>query len=213
MRTQRRHSGIVALSVLVLTLLGCNLPLKPTPAPTATSASIGVGGNAGNGQQSTPTPPVTPTAPTPTPRRTPTAQTPTLPTPTQPTPPTPGPTPTVYLGPWEVKQTQVQGDERLSGVVCTTQLRFKVHSTTSTTSFDILFVPETYNSGEWSYFYVLSDLGENDLAYGNYSISEQAPDGSMTVTMSGTDNAKYNGGETNVPIHYTFALVPSTRQC
>ncbi len=213
MRTTRRHSGLVALSVLALTLLSCNLPLMPTLVPTATRASIGVGGNAGNRQPAGLTQPATPTAPTPTPRRTPTAQTPTPPTPTQPTPPTPGPTPTVYLGPWEVKQTQVQGDERLSGVVCTTQVRFKVHSTTSTTSFDILFVPKTYNSGEWSYFYVLSDLGENDLAYGDYVISDPGPDGSMMVTMSGKDNAKYNGGETNVPIHYTFALVPSTRQC
>jgi hypothetical protein len=184
MNTKRLNIAICFLAMSLL-ILGCGLgqlsPQTGTPTPTLTP---------------TPTPKNSPT-PTPTPTDTPT------PTATR---GTPEETSVSYL----VKQIETLGGEVISGSVCSLTKPFSVNSVTPKVAFVFVFVPIDAQHGNMMYTYSIPSAGESHDAKGTYTISPASPDGTLLLSLAGSDHVVFKGFDGNIPIHYKFDLVPST---
>jgi len=124
--------------------------------------------------------------------------------------PTPDPTPSPQ-GPYVVKQIVTLGDETIAGEVCSTAVAFGVNVTTPKITFTISFAPETVEGGKWSESYSFPSLGETHDANGSYTLSPAGPDGTLLLTMKGSDHVVFNGFDGNLPLNYQFDLVPSSQ--
>jgi hypothetical protein len=111
--------------------------------------------------------------------------------------------------PYAIKQTQNRGGESISGQVCSTAAPFQVSTLTPTVDFTWSFTPQSSNSGTWSYDYAFPSLGESHAATGTYTIAPPAANGTLSLSLTGSDHVVFNGFDGNVPVTYGFALVPS----
>jgi Divergent InlB B-repeat domain len=114
-----------------------------------------------------------------------------------------------YVGPYTVKQTQTQGGEVLSGGVCKITTPFVVTVAAPAVTFTFTFIPASATNGAWTYAYSIPSAGETHSASGVYSIGLPAPDGTLVLSMTGTDNVAFPGFSGPFPVNYQFSLVPS----
>lgn len=119
--------------------------------------------------------------------------------------PPPGPT----GGPYAVKQVESLGGEVIAGLVCSTSKPFTVAAHTSKVAWTFLFVPRDPAAGNVSYAYSIPSAGESHQASGTYTISQPAHDGTLHLSLKGSDHVVFHGFDGNIPIRYTFDLVPS----
>jgi len=123
--------------------------------------------------------------------------------------PTKNPTPSPQGGPYVVKQIQTLADEKISGEVCSITNAFIVNVTTPKVAFNFSFVPAGAERGKWTYAYSIPSAGESHDAHGDYTISQASTDGTLLVSMTGSDHVVFKGFDGSFPVHYTFDLVPS----
>ena len=123
--------------------------------------------------------------------------------------PSPTPSPTLRGGPYEVKQTIALSDETISGEVCSTATVFVVTTTTSNAEFTVTFTPKAADHGTWAWHYSIPKYGETHDASGDYTIGTPAADGTLTVSMTGSNHVTSAEGTRTEEIPYTFDLVPS----
>jgi len=71
------------------------------------------------------------------------------------------------------------------------------------------FVPQTSNHGQWRYAYSIPTAGETHDANGNYTINLAVPDGTLLLSMTGSDHVMFKGFDGKFPVNYRFNLVPS----
>ncbi len=194
------------LTIFLITATGCGILIpdrqprpaaSPTPSVTPNSAVGGSGVVISPIPTSNQTPTKMPTS-TPTPNRTPT-QTPTS---------TPNPTPSTQ-GPYVVKQTRSLGGETISGEVCSLTDPFQVTVVSPKVTFLFNFIPAAADHGQWTYAYNISQAGETHDAKGNYTIRDAGGDGTLVLSMTGSDGVAFKGFAGPMPISYGFNLVPS----
>jgi len=126
-----------------------------------------------------------------------------------PTPnPTPDPTPS-NQGPFVVKQIMSLGHESISGEVCSLTAAFTVFAVAPEVSWNFTFVPGGPNQGKWTYAYSITSAGETHNANGSYTISQVNADGTLLLTMTGSDSVAFKGFSGKFPVNYSFNLVPS----
>ncbi len=114
------------------------------------------------------------------------------------------------VGPFAVKQTETLGHETLSGFVCDITKPFSVQATAPAVSWPFVFVPQDASKGTFTYAYTIPSAGESHDASGTYTIGPPAMDGTLTLSMKGTDNVAFNGFSGPIPVNYKFDLVPTT---
>jgi hypothetical protein len=117
--------------------------------------------------------------------------------------------PLIPTGPYAVKQTVTLGGETLSGFVCKITTPFAVFVATPRVSFVFNFSPNLAARGTFTYAYSIPSAGESHNASGTYKIGLPAPDGTLVLSMTGSDHVKFTGFEGNFPVNYQFSLVPS----
>ncbi len=123
--------------------------------------------------------------------------------------PSPNVTPDVSTSPYTVKQTKTFGGETISGVVCKLTQPFTVSVISPKVPFVFNFVPASANQGAWTYAYNIASAGETHDAKGSYTIGEPAVDGTLQLSMRGSDHVVFKGFDGNIPVSYGFNLVPT----
>jgi hypothetical protein len=121
---------------------------------------------------------------------------------------TPEPT-TPAQGPYVVKQIMTLGHETLSGGVCKLTDPFVVNVTTPQVAFTFNFAPQAADHGTLTYAYSIPSAGEAHDAKGTYTIKPAGTDGTLALTMDGSDHVTFKGFDGKFPVHYQFDLVPS----
>ena len=201
----------IILSLILITMLSCTLTPTITPTPTPTpgqtlsltpnAGSIGgssssdangnSGGNSsGNGSSSN-------------------GGTDGTNNPGDTVSPTSGVTPEVGTEPYVVKQLVSLGHESISGGVCSVTKPFAVSAVAPSVSWAFNFAPLGVDHGNWTYAYVISKAGESHDAKGTYTLTQTSPDGTLLLTMKGSDHVVFKGFDGNFPVSYKFNLVPS----
>ncbi len=94
-----------------------------------------------------------------------------------------------------------------SGTICSLAQPFTVKVTTPKVSFTISFTPADATQGTWAYQYAIAGAGETDTGSGKYTVSP-AGGSSLQLSLSGSDQSKFNGGGATVPINVRFGLTP-----
>lgn len=112
-------------------------------------------------------------------------------------------------GPFTVKQTESLGGETISGSVCDITKPFAVRAATSKAAWTFQFAPILATSGTMTYGYSIPSAGESHSATGTYTLSQPAPDGTLVLSMAGSDHVVFKGFDGRFPIRYKFSLVPS----
>jgi hypothetical protein len=112
-------------------------------------------------------------------------------------------------GPYAVKQTQNLGGEALSGFVCNITTPFAVRVDTPKVNFVFNFSPSSAAGRTWTYAYSIPSAGESHDAHGQYTIGLPPPDGTLVLSMTGSDHVTFTGFDGNFPVNYQFSLVPS----
>ncbi|HYK96863.1 MAG TPA: hypothetical protein VEU77_00575 [Candidatus Acidoferrales bacterium] len=121
----------------------------------------------------------------------------------------PPPTPEgVALGPYVVKQTHSLGGETISGQVCNLTRPFLVAAQTPKVAWNFAFVPADAARGAFTYAYSITSAGETHSASGTYTITSGG-EGTLVLTMTGTDAVAFTGFSGKFPIVYSFNLVPT----
>jgi hypothetical protein len=206
MSTQPRMWSVIVGIVLISVTLACALPsLAGTATPTpglmtigskedtgssnsgSGSSNGGTGSGNNGGDQSQPSSNENPPNAT---------DTPTLPV------PNPG-------GPYAVKQVMSLGGETISGFVCSLTQPFIVNAATSKVAWVFNFVPQNANQGSVTYAYSILSAGESHNATGKYTISAPDKDGTLHVSLNGSDQVAFNKFNGKFPFSYRFDLVPS----
>ena len=123
--------------------------------------------------------------------------------------PAASPTPNAH-GPYVVKQTESLGGETISGDVCSTLAAFNVDAATSRVKWTFKFVPTTTDGGTWKYDYVIAGAGESHDASGNFTLGPAGSDGTLPLSMTGSDHVVFKGFDGQMPVKYAFDLAPST---
>ncbi len=114
-----------------------------------------------------------------------------------------------YVGPFVVKQTVTLGHETISGTVCDITKPFTVPAVAPNVSWNFNFIPADASKGTWTYAYTIQSAGESHDASGTYTIGLPAMDGTLTLTMKGSDHVVFTGFNGNLPVSYQFNLVPT----
>ena len=200
---------VITLSLILITMLSCALTPTVTPTPTpgqtpsltpnasgggtnggtggnssggGNGGGNGSGGNGGSGGTNN------------------TAET---------LAPTPGLTPDVATGPYVVKQIETLGHESISGVVCKVTQPFGVNASAPEVSWVFGFAPLGSDHGNWTYAYSIPKAGESHDAKGAYTLAQASSDGTLRLTMTGSDHVVFKGFDGSIPVRYKFDLVPS----
>ncbi len=118
-------------------------------------------------------------------------------------------TPAAETAPFVVKQIQTLGHETISGVVCSITKPFTVNAVAPEVSWAFNFAPLGGDHGNWTYAYSISRAGESHDAKGKYTLTQTSPDGTLGLTMTGSDHVVFKGFDGNFPVNYKFNLVPS----
>jgi hypothetical protein len=118
--------------------------------------------------------------------------------------PTPGAT-----GPFIVKQIESLGHETIAGEVCSIADAFTVAVTAPEVTFAFKFVPEVAEHGKWTYAYSIPRAGETHDASGKYTTSPAGSDGTLLLSMTGSDHVIFKGFDGSPSVKYEFDLVPS----
>ena len=111
--------------------------------------------------------------------------------------------------PYEVKQVETLGGEAISGAVCSLAKPFIVLSVTPHVTFTFNFVPASEAQGKITYAYNIPSAGESHDANGKYTLSKPETNGTLHLTMNGSDHVVFKGFDGNIPFNYKFDLVPS----
>ncbi len=111
--------------------------------------------------------------------------------------------------PYVVKQIVSQGHETISGQVCTLTRPFIVSAVAPEVSWTFIYTPSDAVHGSWVYAYSITKAGETHDAAGSYNISQVSSDGTLRLTMTGTDNVAFKGYSGPFPVRYYFNLIPS----
>jgi hypothetical protein len=101
------------------------------------------------------------------------------------------------------------GHETISGQVCTLTRPFIVSAVAPEVSWTFIYTPRDAGHGSWVYAYSITKAGETHDAAGSYQISQVSDDGTLLLTMTGTDNVAFKGFSGPFPVNYRFNLIPS----
>ncbi len=123
--------------------------------------------------------------------------------------PTTGVTPEVGSVSYVVKQFESLGHETISGDVCSTAKPFTVNAVAPEVSWVFNFAPLGNDHGNWTYGYSIPKAGESHEAAGTYNLAQASADGTLLLTMSGSDHVVFKGFDGNIPVRYKFNLAPS----
>jgi hypothetical protein len=116
--------------------------------------------------------------------------------------------------PYVVKQIVSLGKETISGQVCNLTRTFTVGAVAPEVSWSFIYNPSSADHGSWVYAYSIPKAGETHDAAGTYTISQVSSDGTLLLTMSGSDKVAFKGFAGTFPVNYKFNLVPSQNtQC
>jgi hypothetical protein len=118
-------------------------------------------------------------------------------------------TPAPEMGPYVVKQIETLGHETISGFVCNIIKPFTVNAVAPEVSWVFVYAPRDGDHGNWTYAYNISKAGESHDAKGTYTLSRNNSDGTLLLTMTGSDHVVFKGFDGPFPVHYKFDLVPS----
>lgn len=199
-----RYSFILSIVLLATTSCGGIVPGQSTAVAFPTLLVVPNVGVEGNNVVGSPTPTQTSTL---TPTWTPTLTL--TPTPTQTPTSTPNPTPRLQ-GPYVVRQSKSLGGEKISGLVCSLTQVFVVTSAAPEITFIFNFVPIAADHGRWTYAYSIPRAGESHDANGNYTVRPTSSDGTLGLSMTGSDHVVFKGFDGTFPVNYGFDLVPSS---
>ncbi len=129
------------------------------------------------------------------------------------TTPTVTPTPDAFAGPFSVRQTMTLGKEHLGsppGGICV-NTPWQVPADTPKVSFVFNFAPYSALPGATGntvgYTYNIASAGESHQAQGSYTLSPNE-DGSTRVSLKIRDHVVFKGFDGNIPVRYSFDLVP-----
>jgi hypothetical protein len=112
-------------------------------------------------------------------------------------------------GPYVVKQIESLGGETISGFVCSLTQPFIVNSATPKVAWVFNFLPQNASHGNVNYAYSIPSAGEKHTATGNYTISPPDKDGTLHVSLKGSDHVTFKDFDGKFPFTYKFDLVPS----
>jgi hypothetical protein len=120
-----------------------------------------------------------------------------------------GVTPNPNHLPYVVKQIVSLGHETISGQVCNLTQKFTVNAVAPEVSWNFIYNPSDAGQGSWVYAYSIPKAGETHDAAGSYKISQVSSDGTLRLTMTGSDKVAFKGFAGTIPVNYYYNLVPS----